>query len=104
MSLVAAAVCCGLSLPKGFHTTASTLGDALAQCWISFRAGTSDDPIQCAPRETAPRFLLAAGFEPLLEPRVILLNLLGGTPARERSNELSESVALQVKLETHARA
>jgi hypothetical protein len=35
---------------------------------------------------------------------VILLNLLGGTPARERCDELSESVALQVERETHARA
>jgi hypothetical protein len=47
---------------------------------------------------------LRAGFKPLLEPLVILRNLPGGLTPRERSDKLSESMALQVELEAHARA
>ena len=47
-------------------------------------------------REASSPILLAAGFKPLLEPRVILLDLLGRAPARKRSDELSEPVAVQV--------
>jgi hypothetical protein len=47
---------------------------------------------------------LDAGFKARLEPRVILPNLLGGTPARDWSDELSEAVPPQVQFEAYARA